>query len=50
MRSDRPVPLTQTFVGVSKNNVQERNKLFLEIAYDKALAAIRNHTEARTLQ
>ena len=37
----RPVPLTQTFVGVPKPNVQERNKLFLEIAYDKALAAIR---------
>ena len=37
----RPVPLTQTFVGVTKTNVQERNKLFLEIAYDKALNAIR---------
>lgn len=37
----RPVPLTQTFIGVSKNNVQERNALMLQICYDKALAALR---------
>ena len=34
------MPLTQTFIGVSKTAVPERNALMLQIAYDKALAAI----------
>ena len=38
----RPVPLTQTFIGVTKTSVNERNALMLQIAYDKALAALRN--------
>ena len=38
----RPVPLSQTFIGVSKQNVIERNTMMLEVAYDKALAALRN--------
>ena len=38
----RPVPLTQTFIGVTKNGVNERNTMMLQIAYDKALAALRN--------
>jgi len=38
----RPVPLTQTFVGVTTTNVQERKDKMEEIAYDKALAALRN--------
>ena len=37
----RPVPLTQTFIGVTKTNVMERNAEMTRIAYDKALAAIR---------
>ena len=38
----RPVPLTQTFVGVTETNVQARNDRMLELAYDKGLAALRN--------
>ena len=38
----RPVPLTQTFVGVTTPNAQKRKDDMLEIAYDKALAALRN--------
>ena len=37
----RPVPLLQTFIGVTKTNVTERNTLMTQIAYDKALGAIR---------
>ena len=37
----RPVPLTQTFVGVTKTALADRNALFLQITYDKALDAIR---------
>ena len=37
----RPVPLLQTFVGVTKTNVTERNTMMTQLAYDKALAAIR---------
>ena len=36
------MPLTQTFVGVTTPNAQERKDRMLEIAYDKALAALRN--------
>ena len=38
----RPVPLTQTFVGVTATSAQKRKDDMLEIAYDKALAALRN--------
>ena len=48
----RPVPLTQTFIGVSGakgasgtkgvNKVQQEKTLMTEIAYEKALAALRN--------
>ena len=36
------MPLTQTFVGVTTPKAQERKDKMLEIAYDKALAALRN--------
>ena len=37
----RPVPLTQTFIGVTKTNVKERNDMMIQIAYERALIAIR---------
>ena len=44
----RPVPLTQTFIGVTKKDVKERNTTFLNIAYAKALDAIRRGKQVRT--
>jgi activating signal cointegrator complex subunit 3 len=35
------VPLTQTFIGVTKTNVKERNDMMIQIAYERALIAIR---------
>ena len=38
----RPVPLSQTFIGVQEKNVLKQKAAMLDIAYDKALAALRN--------
>ena len=38
----RPVPLSQTFIGVTKTNPIEQKNMMLDIAYDKALHALRN--------
>ena len=35
------MPLTQTFIGVTKTNVKERNDMMIQIAYERALIAIR---------
>ena len=37
----RPVPLAQTFIGVTENNAARRTNMMNKIAYDKAMAAIR---------
>ena len=37
----RPVPLTQTFIGVAAKKVQEIKNVEIELAYDKAIASIR---------
>lgn len=37
----RPVPLQQTFIGVTENNAMKRLNLMNKIAWEKAIAAIR---------
>jgi activating signal cointegrator complex subunit 3 len=44
--SFRPVPLAQRFIGVSESNPMRRSALMTELAYNEAVAAVRNGKQA----
>ncbi|CAI6000970.1 unnamed protein product, partial [Closterium sp. NIES-64] len=44
--SYRPVPLSQQYIGVSEPNFARRNTLMHEIAYEKAMNAVKNGKQA----
>jgi replicative superfamily II helicase len=39
--SFRPVPLTQSFIGVSEHNALKRQNIITKVAFDKAVASVR---------
>ena len=46
----RPVPLSQTFVGVTSTKLAERNEAMTLLAYEKALGALRAGKQVRCRQ